>query len=631
MDVIRRIIRILVAGVLSAAVTVFCASAMLTDPAFGLYDGIYESDVLSEVLEIRSVYDACGRRIYTVNGCGRLTSDISEVPEHTLNAFIAVEDARFYEHDGYDVRRMISAAAKDIASMSAREGASTITQQLAKNLWLSSEKTLLRKLTELTLARKLERDLSKREILGLYLDAIYFGHGVYGITSAAHMYFDTDVNALDIGQSAMLAGIINNPSAYDPFAHRDAAEARKRTVLKRMHACGYITEAEKRDAMSRTPLSDAAVCKDIFARYAVDGRDDAYTAYSEEIQNAVTNAVRRFFAELQGTLTSVVVFDACSERIVAAAANTFEDISRVRRQAGSIVKPILCYAPALETGLITPVTPLLDKPLKKGYSPRNYGGIYYGWVTATESLCRSLNIPAVKLMDMVGVDTAKEYAWRFGLGLTERDGGLSLALGSSLRGERLTDLARAYCKFARCDGSAVSKDTAYLINSMLSRCAEEGTAKALSGIQDVAAKTGTVGTADGNTDAYCIAYDPKYVVAAWVGADDGGLPEGVTGGGLPAEICAEILKSPALDGGAFRRPDTVVSIEIDASELRSHHRVVRADCDTPLCERMRAEFSVYNLPGKRVCRDLSACDGDNFRVVDRFVDERVIIGYPAFA
>ena len=619
METVRKIIRATALAALCFVVAVCGIVAVVTHPLTGAFTDVYRSGALEKALAVRRVYDADGREIFAVNGYGRFVSGTGGLPEHTLNAFIAAEDARFYSHKGYDVRRIAAAAVKDILTASASEGASTVTQQLAKNLWLEPDKTLSRKVKELALARRMERDLDKRTILGLYLDNIYYGRGAYGISAAARRYFGTDASELDIGQSAMLAGIINDPSSYDPITHNAAAERRKRLVLSRMVKCGYITEEMRVEAEAETSISAPDVARGIFAYYALGESDgDAYTAYDPCVQDVLERAMTAAVPSDKVTV-SAIVLDVASEKLVAAAANTYADISSTRRQAGSVVKPLLCYAPALESGLITPVTPLLDKPTDHGgYHPHNYGGIYRGWVTATESLCLSLNEPAVKLLDMVGTERAKSYAREFGLELSDDDDGLALALGSSLRGEKLMSLARAYCRIARGGGGAVGKETAYLITEMLKECAERGTAKALAGIPNVAAKTGTVGSAAGNSDAYCIAYTPRHVIAVWTGADGGMLPDGITGGTLPAEICAEVFKCPAMSSGAFVRPDTVVDVEIDAEELRTAHRVVRADADTPLRERICAPFSVYNMPGGRSFGDISLGDGDNFRIVDGF-------------
>lgn len=604
-----------------ATLTVISAVAFSTDPAFAVKGFGYTDVPVQRMKTTRKIYDVNGEEIYRADGYGRQKADINDLPEYTLNAFIAIEDARYYSHDGFDAKRIAAAAVKDILSFSAKEGASTITQQLVKNVWLSPEKTLSRKIKELSYARMLEKTLTKKEILGMYLNSLYFGDGVYGIADAAERFFDKAANELGVGESAMLAAVINNPAAYNPYRHNTAAEKRKRLVLSEMLRHGFITENEMKEACAPTLLSNKKINDGLFFSYALktDGAE-INTAYTSAAQEALTSALEKTDIPDNVTVAAVIV-ESETENIVAAASNTFEDLSGLRRQPGSTIKPLVCYAPALDDGIISPVTPLLDAPAKFGnYSPRNYLGKYYGWATATECLSRSLNIPAVKLLDMIGIDNAKRYASRYGLSFSSNDKGLAIALGGTENGENLLTMARAYCKFASYDTHAVKKETAYLINTMLGECARTGTAKALSSVPNTAAKTGTVGNEQGNTDAYCIAYNPGYVVAVWSGCKSGYLPDGLTGGTLPAYICAETLKRPVFDSGAFEKPDTVVNIDIKADELYEKHKVVRAGRETLPKDRITAEFSIYNIPEWSVEEDLLSGDYENFRVIDSFLD-----------
>lgn len=620
-DTLRKILRSLVLAALITAVAASAAIAVVTGPVFA-EDGFGYTDIPVRQMRLtRRIYDAEGNELYHANGYGRIKVDVQNLHDYTQNAFIAIEDARFYSHDGFDVRRIAAAAVKDLLSFSAKEGASTITQQLVKNVWLTPEKTLSRKIKELSYARKLEETATKKEILGMYLNSLYFGDGVYGIANAAKRFFDKSAEQLTIGESAMLAAIINNPGAYNPYRHNTAAEKRKRLVLSRMLDMGFISKKEFEDASPITPLSNKRINDGLFVSYSLnESGNEIYTDYSSSAQSALTCALET--AQIPDDVTvAAVVVNSRTERIVAAASNTYEDLSDIRRQPGSTIKPLVCYAPALDDGIISPVTPLLDEPVKFGsYSPRNYLGRYYGWATATECLSRSLNVPAVKLLNIIGVDNAKRYASKYGLNFSENDKGLAIALGGTEKGENLLTMARAYCKFASYNTVAVKKETAYLINSMLGECARTGTAKALASVANVAAKTGTVGGDAGNTDAYCIAYNPGYVVAVWAGNKNGYLPDGVTGGTLPAYICAETLKRPVFDSGAFEKPDTVVDIDINADELYKKHKVVRADTETLPKDRITAEFSIYNMPDGSADEDLFFGDYENFRVIDGFVD-----------
>ena len=233
-----------------ATLTVISAVAFSTDPAFAVKGFGYTDVPVQRMKTTRKIYDVNGEEIYRADGYGRQKADINDLPEYTLNAFIAIEDARYYSHDGFDAKRIAAAAVKDILSFSAKEGASTITQQLVKNVWLSPEKTLSRKIKELSYARMLEKTLTKKEILGMYLNSLYFGDGVYGIADAAERFFDKAANELGVGESAMLAAVINNPAAYNPYRHNTAAEKRKRLVLSEMLRHGFITENEMKEALS---------------------------------------------------------------------------------------------------------------------------------------------------------------------------------------------------------------------------------------------------------------------------------------------------------------------------------------------------------------------------------------------
>lgn len=615
----RKILKAIVLALLIAVVTATCAATVATDPYFAEKGFGYTDQPMNKMRVTRKILDREGNEIYRADGFNRLKTDIDDLHEYTLNAFIAIEDARFYSHDGFDVRRIAAAAVKDILTFSAKEGASTITQQLVKNMWLTPEKTLSRKIKELSYARKLESTISKKEILGMYLNSLYFGDGVYGITNASKRFFGKRAEDLTVGESALLAAIINNPAAYNPYRHNTAAEKRKRLVLSEMRELGFIDDAQFDRAVIPTELSYEKINDGLFVSYALseDG-NEIRTDYSVAAQDALKSALENLDIPDNVTVAAVIV-DSKTERPVAAASNTYEEIGKLKRQPGSTIKPLVCYAPALDDGIISPVTPLLDEPVRFGsYAPHNYLGKYYGWTTATECLSRSLNVPAVKLLNMIGVDNAKRYASRYGLTFSENDKGLAIALGGTEKGENLLTMARAYCKFASYDTTAVKKETAYLINSMLSECARTGTAKALASVHDVAAKTGTVGGEQGNTDAYCIAYNPGYVVAVWAGSKERFLPGGITGGTLPAYVCAETLKRPVFDSGAFEKPNTVVDIDINADELYKKHKVVRAGIGTLPKDRITAEFSIYNMPDGSADEDLFFGEYENFRVTDDF-------------
>ena len=622
-DTIRKIIRMTAFLLLVALLCGIITIVIVTDPNVPIkgFDD-FDAAPLTKISEKCEICDKNGNVLFLASRNGNPKTDLDALDDHTVNAFIAIEDARFYEHGAVDVKRIAGAAVSDVISMSAKEGASTITQQLVKNTYLTPEKTLTRKLKEIRLARSIEEKYSKEDILELYLNSLYFGSDTYGIESAARRFYGKNAADLDLGESASLAAIINNPHKFDPLTKKENTEKRKKLVLKRMEAQGYISAQERAAAEEETALASSVVNGNLFINYAAYGKKDkrVVTSFDASVQMALEHSMSGLVT--MGNYTAAaIVLDAQTEEIVAAASNTYANIAGLKRQPGSTIKPLICYAPALESGLIAPITPLLDVPTDfGGYSPHNYNDEYCGWISASDCLKKSLNVPAVKLLDMNGIEKSKKTAEKFGLTFGSNDNGLALALGGMEYGVDLATLGRAYCKLAAGGKRAVGKETAYFINSMLSECAASGTAKRLSSLDNIAAKTGTVGNRDGNTDAYCVAYNPKYVTAVWVGNPGGKLPDGITGGTLPADICAEIMKRPELKGGAFSKPKTIVNVDIDVIELEIFHRVTPADSFTLPKDRLAAEFSVYNMPKRKCNEDLSFGDYENFKVVDGFVD-----------
>ncbi len=620
--IIRRVIRITAFLILVAIIGFAAALFVITDPNVRIKQfGEFDMAPLSRLTEKYDLYDADGNFLSSVTKNGNLKIDFDKIGEDTKNAFISIEDARFYEHGAIDIRRIGAALIKDIATGSAKEGASTITQQLVKNTYLTPEKTFSRKVREIRIARAIEQRLSKDEILGLYLNSLYFGNNIYGIETASRRFFGKSAAEIELDESAALAAIINNPAKFDPIKHRENTESRKKLVLERMLDLGHITKEEYLDACNETEFVTTYANENIFYDHAVSAaaQTSVRTAYEGAIQAHVLGAMS--LASRADLTAAALVFDVKTEEIVAAASNTYKNLVGMKRRPGSTIKPILCYAPALDSGVLTPVTPLLDEPTDFGsYKPTNYLGKYYGWVSATESLSQSLNVPAVKVLNINGIEKSKDVARKLGITFSDNDNGLALALGGMEYGVDLRSLGRAYCRIAGGGKNAIKEESAYLLNKMLTECAKSGTAKKLSRIPNIAAKTGTVGTETGNTDAWCIGYNKKYVTLVWVGAPEGYLPEDVTGGSLPTEICAEIMKRPELRSGAFDRPETVISVDIDATELYKNHRVAAAKSATLPKDRVRAEFSIYNMPDRKADEDLFFGDYENFRVVSGFDD-----------
>lgn len=606
--------------------------------------------------------------IYAAN---KIYVRLQELPEHTPQAFIAIEDKRFYKHKGIDYIRVAGAALKNIKSRSFKEGASTISQQLIKNTHLTGEKTIKRKISEMRLARALEREYEKDEILEIYLNILYFGDNVYGIGSAARTFFGKSAADLTVRESAMLAGLINNPSRYNPVRRYEACLNRSDLVLRAMKDNGYLSENEYSAAVNdKPPVTGSRSPGDTYASAALDEAAGILGCDKTELfrknytletycDDALTARLQEILSEAAGRAGCrsgrIIVTENDTGRITGAAGY---GPAAGRRQPGSVIKPILCYAPALEKRLICPVTPLLDEKTNfGGYAPSNYRDTYYGWISAADALKYSLNVPAVKLLEMAGIPYAKRFASGTGITFDSRDDSLSLAVGGMTYGVTLEQAAGAYQCFAgggryirphriariltpdgrtvyeekRTPAKVVGEDTAYLITDMLRACARDGTAKKLKGLSNVAAKTGTVGSEAGNTDAYCIAYSPKYTVAVWLGGDT--MANSVSGGNHPTAAAREVF-DVLNDRTMFSVPSGVVALDIDVRELRQNRKVLLAGPDVAPRYRKSALFAADNMPRAYSTPqipfwdydDLLNFDIDNFDIFEGFVDETGGVG-----
>ena len=316
-------------------------------------------------------------------------------------------------------------------------------------------------------------------------------------------------------------------------------------------------------------------------------------------------------------------------------------ILTAKRQPGSAIKPILVYAPALDADLIYPCSQILDEPLSLGeYKPKNVDGKFRGYVSASEAVSKSINIPAIKVLSYVGVERAKSYAESMGIDFDDEDTSLALALGGMRYGVSLKQMAQAYSTFA-CGGKyaeakfveyitdakgkilykhspktvqAIREDTAYLMTTMLQEAAESGTAKNLASLEmAIAAKTGTVGKGKKNSDAWCVAYTPEKVCAVWVGNLDN-TPISVAGGNQPTRCAKNYFESAKEENrGAIVVPSTIVTRDIDLVSLENEHRIELASPATPERFRQSQSFSVFNLP-KDVSSNFLEVEKQNFDV-----------------
>ena len=529
------------------------------------------------------VYDANGNEVgalYAANQ--RSYAALSDVPKAVAQAFIAAEDQRFYEHSGYDIKRIFGALWHDLRTMSLSQGASTITQQLIKLTHLTSDKTLSRKVQEIVLARQLEKHLSKDEILEAYLNTVYFGHGAYGIGAAADTYFDKDVNELTVAEGALLAGIIKSPSNYAPHLHPENALRRRDYVLSAMENTGAITE-EVRVQATAEPLALAAEepsnsANDWYLDQVLLEAEGILDMDVEEILSSGLHIYTGLQPQLQRTAAALfadganfpdpaadgtavqgalIALDNATGEIAAVIGGREYEVQRglnratqTQRQPGSAIKPVSTYAAAIEEQGYLPVSMIQDvrREFAGGYNPGNAGGNYYGTVTLREALSRSLNVATVDLADSVGMAAVRRTIAKFGIPLSAQDVNLSLALGSMTYGVSPAQLCAAYGTLANGgarieahairrvtdrqgrilyeahipDETAVSAQTAFLVTDMLKTAAATGSAKALAAVGvPVAGKTGTVGEAGGgNRDIWTVSYTPEISAAVWMGFDE---------------------------------------------------------------------------------------------------------------
>lgn len=562
---------------------------------------------------------------------------------HTKEAFISIEDKEFYNHKGINKKRIAKAMVNNIKSMSLKEGASTISQQLIKNTHLSSEKTFERKLKEMALTKKLEKNYSKDEILESYLNVIFFGNNCYGLESASKYYFGKSAKDLDLSESCTLAGIIKSPSRYSPILHYDNCLKRRNLVLSEMEKDGKITTDEKLTAekqpitlhitqpdgnklnsYSQASIDEASKILNLSAKQIAIGGYHIHTYLNEEKQNALKTSLSQ--EKLDDIDNAGIVIDAKTYGISAYYANSKFKTMDAKRQPASCLKPLLVYAPALNEDVISPSTQILDEPINiSGYQPTNVNKKFSGYMSVTDAVKNSINIPAIKVLSYIGIDTGKQYAEKLGIGFDEKDTSYTLALGGMTYGVNLKTLASGYTVFANNgdfdeakfvqyitdkDGKLVyihkpnpqmvmREDSTYLMTNILQETAKTGTARKLSDITntEIASKTGTVGkkNASGNTDAYNIAYTPTEVIGVWFGTLDN-TPVKIAGGNQPTNVVKSYVKTQEYEKTTFDVPSSVTTAKIDSLEKEENHRLVLASPYAP--ERYTEEclFSRFNMP-----------------------------------
>ncbi|KAF0221919.1 MAG: 1A family penicillin-binding [Geobacteraceae bacterium] len=597
------------------------------------------------------VFDREGRFAGRLLPETRYWVSIDRIPTFLQKAVVAVEDARFYEHGGIDIRGIARALVKDVAKGKLVEGGSTITQQLIKNKYLSGEKTIERKLREGRMAMEFERQYGKKQILEMYFNEIYYGNGAWGIAQAARLYFDKHPGELTDAECALLAGVPKSPGRYNPLGKSSDVSRRRDVVLKRMVDLKMITPRQRQKLRAspasvikpgQAPYYLAHIRNMLIERYGAQiieqGGLEVTAAMDLNLQSlaekTLRDGVKRISPQLQGALVSL---DPTTGDVLAAVGgvdftkSSYDRAFSARRQPGSAIKPLI-YAAALETG-ITAGSIWNDTPAayNRGnneiWKPMNYGREQYGELTLREALAYSNNVITVKLLEAIGVPYFVDFARNVGLSLHPPND-LSLALGT----EEVTlhDLVLAYTPLAngglrpesrtiiriydrnRRAGTGnppavtqvLSPAAAFVTTRMLKDVMMYGTAKSLKKFGQEYPSAGKTGTTDDYRDAWFVGYTPQVITGIWVGYDKprpGG--KGFTGGAVAAPIWERFMRpvlaaKPVVD---FPKPDTVVSVSIDPA---------KGYLATTDCPERRDEFYIM---GTQPTENCPGHGGDTFK------------------
>ena len=599
-----------------------------------------KADLSKDILPPASshIYDSAGNEIAIIHATeNRVPVKIEQIPVNLQNAFVAIEDNRFYEHKGVDPRGLLRAAYTNIISQEIAEGGSTITQQLAKNAYLTQDRTYKRKIQEIFLALQLEKQYTKQEILELYLNQIYFGQGAYGVQAAAKTYFGKNVEDLNLSECAMLAGIPKSPNYYSPFNNLNAAIARRDTVLNQMVTYGYINHNEASAARQAELVlappnvpekhKDAMYFIEYVTQLLVDryGADavykeglKVYTTIDLDMQRMAESALLTYLPEYytdangivqpQGAIVAVEPKTGYIRAMVGGrGTDQFNRATMAERQPGSAFKPFVFVA-GLENGY-TPDTVIEDSPITiAGWSPQNYSRRFSGNVTLRTVAIFSMNVPTVKIAQALGIDKAIYYAQEMGIStfvLTgdPNDTNLAVSLGGLTRGVTPLEIASAYGTFANSgvhiphtaitkvldrNGNiiheaipegrqVISPESAADLTSMLEDVIAKGTGKGAAIGRPAAGKTGT--TSDYH-DAWFVGYTPDLVASVWIGCDDNSELDGITGGDLPATIWSHFMQNALLNVPAHDFDELVVdrrSSKNVVTEVRDNTHSSRRD------------------------------------------------------
>lgn len=532
--------------------------------------------------------------------------DLPRIPVPLQQAFIATEDHRFYHHPGIDIIRLTKALWIDLINWDRIQGASTITQQLSRNLFLTQKRTISRKIKELILAIEIEKKYSKDEILKMYLNQIYFGHGVYGVAEAASFYFNKPVGKLNLAECALLASIPRSPGRYSPVYNPQNALTRRNYVLQRMYEVGFITEKQRKEAKDSSlgtiidknkrgkkniyeaPYFVEWIRQMVAEKYGYkmlwEGGLKIYTTLDLKMQRAAEKTLLPYLKEndFQGALLAMDPHTGFIKAMVGGRnfkKSQFNRAVQAHRQTGSAFK-IFTYTAAIDSKRFNAVSSFFDGPIsfitQKGsiWSPQNYEGHYWGKVYLWEMLAHSINVASVKLLKEVEVGTVMGYARKMGIE-SPLNPDLTLTLGTS--GVTLLEMVRSYATIANYGTKmrpvyikkiespqgelmeenfpqgekVISAQTAFCMIDLFKKTVDMGTGQRIRWLgfdRPCAGKTGTVGwtgeeETDKTTDAWFIGFTPGLIAGVWIGKDDGSpLGKNITGSVGAIPVWTEFMK-----------------------------------------------------------------------------------------
>ena len=547
--------------------------------------------------ETSYIYDINGALLYSLHDeANREVVDLNDISPHLKRAVIAVEDSYFYSHNGINPSSVGRAMLANVQAGETVEGGSTITMQLVKNLFLTPERTLSRKVAEAVLAMRLEQIFSKEEILEMYLNQVYWGHNNYGAETAAQSYFNKSVRDLTLAEAAMMAGLIQAPEQYSPFINYQYTKQRQATVLNRMRQLGWITPQEEMAARaaplligeiksfrsSISPWVTEAAVQELKAKFGNDavlkGGMRVQTTIDLEMQRIAEATLKRNHARLRqrglyADQMALVAIDPRTHFVKAMVggvdynASQFNRAVQAHRQPGSSFKPFVYYA-AFASGRYTPNSMIADTPVTypdgyEYYSPKNYDGSFMGNIPIRKALELSRNVPAIKLGQAVGINQVIEICRMLGI-RSPMESVVSLPLGAV----DLTpmEMAGAYATFASNGwhsdptfvvqvvdsyGNVMLDNTprpqlvldpwaTAALTDVLQGAVVRGTGTAARLNRPVAGKTGTT---DSQRDVWFVGYVPQLAAAVWIGNDNyAPMGAGATGGGFAAPVWKEFMQ-----------------------------------------------------------------------------------------